>query len=78
MRSRRRRNEKSISKANLRVRSRRENVLVYARPMKNDRMELMVFTQDGGDTVLVRVAVAAETLARELGDARKVSLLARR
>ncbi len=62
----------------VRVRSHNESSFVYARPMSHDRMELTVLTQDGKDTVLVRVAVSAEMLAKQLGDARHVTQLAHR
>src|SRR5688500_16345981 len=38
------------------VRGRNESTFVYARPIRGDRLELTVLTQDGSDTVLVRVA----------------------
>jgi hypothetical protein len=62
----------------VRVRSHQESSFVYARPMKGDRMELTVLTQDGKDTVLVRVAVSAEAVAKQLGNAHGVTALARR
>ena len=51
---------------------------VYARPHPNSaRMELMILTHDDDDTVLVRVDVDAEIIARELGDPRGVARYAR-
>ena len=62
--------------------SRRSNdwSFIYARPSKHaDRLELMVLAHDGGDTVLVRVDVDANMIARELKDRpRQVSRVARR
>ena len=53
---------------------------IYAKPAQNSsRMELMILTHDDSDTVLVRVDVDANVLARELGDhPRNVSKIARR
>jgi hypothetical protein len=47
--------------------SRRSNewTFIYAKP-SNDRVELMVLTQDGEETVLVRVEVNTDIIAREL------------
>jgi hypothetical protein len=40
---------------------------IYARPTKDaDRLELMILTHDHDDTVLVRVDVDAEKIARGL------------
>lgn len=61
------------------VRSRRskEWTFVYARPRPNsDRIELFVLTQDNSDTVLVRVDVNADSLARELHEPRNVKRVA--
>jgi hypothetical protein len=62
--------------------SRRSNdwSFIYARPSTHaDRLELMVLTHDGADTVLVRVDVNADMIARELKDRpRHVSHVARR
>lgn len=49
--------------------SRRGNewTFIYAKPSRsNDRVELMVLTQDGEETVLVRVEVNTDIIAREL------------
>lgn len=51
---------------------------IYAKPGKNDRMEVIVFTHDKSDTVLVRVEVDAQVVAAEFGDPRKVGTVARR
>jgi hypothetical protein len=51
--------------------SRRSNEwsFIYARPSsKSNRIELMVLAHDDEETVLVRVDVDAEVLARELGE----------
>lgn len=52
---------------------------IYAKPSRNpDRMELLVLTHDGDETVLVRVDVNAAVLARELGEEpRQVTRMAR-
>jgi hypothetical protein len=60
------------------VRGKNEATFVYARPLKADRLELTVLTQDGSDTVLVRVSVAADVVTRELGNARQIAQLGRR
>ena len=50
---------------------------VYVRPRANsDRLELMVLAHDDDDTVLVRVDVDAETIARELDHPRNVHRVA--
>ena len=47
----------------------REWSYIYARPVANtNRLELLILTHDSDDTVLVRVAVDAEIVARELKD----------
>ena len=53
---------------------------IYARPSKQaDRLELMILAHDSSDTVLVRVDVNADMIARELKDRpRHVSRVARR
>ncbi|HEU4889365.1 MAG TPA: hypothetical protein VFV49_15875 [Thermoanaerobaculia bacterium] len=53
---------------------------IYAKPSKTgSRIELMVLAHDGEETVLVRVDVDAEVLARELGEKpRNVTRMARR
>ncbi len=53
---------------------------IYARPSKKaDRLELMILAHDSRDTVLVRVDVDANMVARELKDRpRHVSHVARR
>lgn len=62
--------------------SRRSNdwSFIYARPSKHaDRLELMILSHDKADTVLVRVDVDANMIARELKDRpRHVSNVARR
>lgn len=63
------------------VRSRRSGdwSFIYARPRGGDRIELMILAHDGGDTVLVRVDIDADTVARELQEhPRKVAHHARR
>jgi hypothetical protein len=53
---------------------------IYARPAKGmDRLELMILAHDSQDTVLVRVEVDANMIARELKDRpRGVTRMARR
>jgi hypothetical protein len=53
---------------------------IYARPSKRaDRLELLILAHDKADTVLVRVDVDADMIARELKDRpRHVSNVARR
>jgi hypothetical protein len=53
----------------------REFSFIYVRP-KGDRMELMVLAHDSSDTVLVRVDVNAEMIARELAEPRNVRRVA--
>jgi hypothetical protein len=65
----------------VRVWSRRakEWSFIYAKPAADgSRIELMILTHDSEDTVLVRVDVDADVLARELGEPRKVVKIARR
>ncbi|HEV7763654.1 MAG TPA: hypothetical protein VGQ76_01510 [Thermoanaerobaculia bacterium] len=63
------------------VRSKRSGdwSFIYAKPSRNaNRMELLVLTHDGEETVLVRVDVNAAVLARELGERpREVTRMAR-
>ena len=52
---------------------------IYAKPSRDgSRVELMVLAHDDEDTVLVRVDVNAEILARELDEPRKMHRIARR
>ena len=53
---------------------------IYAKPSGNmNRLELMILAHDGADTVLVRVDVDANVIARELRDKpRDVTNMARR
>lgn len=51
---------------------------IYARPHGADRVELLVFTHDRTDTVLVRVDVDADAIAREMAEPRRVAQIARR
>lgn len=51
---------------------------IYVRPHGKDRMELVILAHDDEDTALVRVDVDAEVLARELGEPRGVTRMARR
>ena len=53
---------------------------IYARPSaKTDRLELLILTRDSSDTVLVRVDVDANIVARELKDEpQSVTNMARR
>ena len=63
----------------VRVRSRREmeSSFIYARPA-GDLVELLVLTNDGDDTVLVRVVVDPGVVGKYLGqDPRSVALVAR-
>ncbi len=56
----------------------REWSFIYVRPgQRSARMELIILAHDDEDTVLVRVDVDAEVLARELGEPRNVSRMAR-
>ncbi len=58
----------------------REWSFIYARPSANtDRLELMILAHDSDDTVLVRLDVDANIVARELRDEpRDVTNMARR
>jgi hypothetical protein len=57
----------------------REWSFIYVRPQANDRVELMILTHDSSDTVLIRVEVDANVIAREVTDSpRHVSRVARR
>jgi len=61
----------------VRSRKSREWTFIYARPRPNsDRIELVVLTQDDSDTVLVRVDVNADSIARELHEPRNVRRVA--
>jgi hypothetical protein len=52
---------------------------IYAKPAADGRIELVVLAHDDADTVLVRVEVDAEMVARELNDSpRNVTRVARR
>jgi hypothetical protein len=52
---------------------------IYVRPRANsERFEMMLLTHDNDDTVLIRVDVDAEVLARELDHPRNVHRVARR
>ena len=51
---------------------------IYAKPNANDRIELVVLAHDDEETVLVRVDVDADMIARELGEPRNVRRVARR
>lgn len=52
---------------------------IYARPSRDGkRIELMVVAHDQSETVLVRVDIDAEVVARELGEPRNVTHVARR
>jgi hypothetical protein len=61
------------------VRSKRDRewTFIYAHPMK-DMMELMILTNDGSDTVLVRVVVDPDRVVRELGHPNQVAMIGRR
>lgn len=59
------------------VRSRGEWSFIYARPRGGDRIELVILAHDD-DTVLVRVEVDGDVIARELGDPRRVHHVAAR
>lgn len=50
---------------------------IYARPGKGDRLELMVFAHDS-ETVLVRVEIDAERLARTINSPSSIVKIARR
>lgn len=50
---------------------------IYARPHANGRVEMVVLAQDDEETVLVRVDVDADVLARELGEPGNVGHIAR-
>lgn len=51
---------------------------IYVKPLKKDRFELMVLAAEKDETVLVRVEVDAEVLARELDHPIEVTKMARR
>lgn len=51
---------------------------IYAKPAGKNRFELMILTADKGETVLIRVEVDAEVLARELDHPVEVTKMARR
>jgi hypothetical protein len=59
------------------VRSRKEWSFIYARPRGGNRIELVILAHDD-DTVLVRVDVDADVLARELDDPRHAHHVASR
>ena len=64
----------------VRVNSRREreSSFIYARPLGNN-IELLVLTNDGDDTVLVRVVVDPDAVGKYLeSDPKSVALVARR
>ncbi len=61
----------------VRVRSRHESVFVYAKPGRGDRLDLTILTQDGSDTVLVRVSVDGEVAARSFGEPRRMASMGR-
>ncbi len=64
----------------VRVRSRhdKESSFIYARPLGNN-LELLVLTNDGDDTVLVRVVVDPDVVSKYLDkDPRSVALVAGR
>lgn len=62
------------------VHSRRQGEwsFVYAKPHGENRIELLVFTHDNEDTVLVRVDVDADVIAKEIGNPRHVQQVAQR
>ena len=63
----------------VRSRKSREWSFIYARPSADDRLELMILAHDSEDTVLVRVDVDANMIAREIRDEpRGVTNMARR
>ena len=52
---------------------------IYVRPRANsDRMELLILAHDDEDTVLIRVDLDPEIIARELSEPRNVHRVARR
>lgn len=51
---------------------------IYVKPAKNNRFELMILAAEKDETVLVRVEIDAEVLARELGHPVEVAKMARR
>ncbi|HEY0144251.1 MAG TPA: hypothetical protein VGF48_25420 [Thermoanaerobaculia bacterium] len=51
---------------------------IYVKPTVKNRFELMILAADQGETVLVRVEVDAEVLARELDHPIEVGKMARR
>ena len=52
---------------------------IYVRPREDsDRMDLVLLAHDDDDTVLIRVDVDTEIIARELSEPRNVSRVARR
>ena len=63
------------------VRSRKSHEwnFIYVRPRPHsDRIEMMLLAHDNDDTVLIRVDVDPEVLARELDEPRNVHRMARR
>lgn len=64
----------------VRSRKARESSFIYARPSGNsDRLELLVLSHDGSETVLVRVEIDGEVIAREMrSQPRDVTHVARR
>jgi hypothetical protein len=61
------------------ARSRGELTLIWARPMRGDRVELLLLAHERGDeTVVLRTVVDMETIAREIADPRQATRVARR
>ena len=56
-----------------------ELTLIWARPMRADRVELLLVAHEPGDqTVVLRTVVDMETIAREIGDPHRATRVARR
>lgn len=56
-----------------------ELTLIWARPSRGDRVELLLLVHEPGDnTVVLRTVVDMETIAREIADPRQATRVARR
>ena len=56
----------------------KEFSFIYVRPHSSERVELVILARDDEDTVLVRVDVDANVIARELNEPRNVRRMAHR
>lgn len=56
-----------------------ELTMIWARPMRGDRVELLLVAHEPGDeTVVLRTVVDMETIAREIADPHQATRVARR